>query len=151
MVLRRGSAGDTIIEVLLSATALALVLSISFISANHSLRAGSDAANRNQAVQYASQQIELVRLGLNSGDLITTGAGANIPVTNFCVYLDTTDPTKPVVKTNNTTPCPEGSAGDFGMVDSYDSGRQTFTVTTQWDSSLTDNKNQVVMYYQDPQ
>jgi|SRR5665213_2146865 len=141
------SAGDTLIEVMLSATALALVLSVSFVSANRSLRSGTDAANRNQAVQYASQQIELVRLGINDGSLVPVGAGKNIPASNFC--MDQTSHLATPVQSSGS--CPADSQGIFGIVDSYDSVKQTFTVTTQWQSSLTANTNQVVMYYQDPQ
>src|SRR4051794_29608617 len=73
--------GDTLVEVMLSATALALVLSVSFVSANHSLRTGTDAASRNEAVQYASEQVELLKQAINSGNatLPTVRAG------NFCM------------------------------------------------------------------
>ena len=144
---RFNSAGDTIIEVLISATALALVLSASFISANRSLRSGTDAANRNQAVQYASQQIELIRLGINDGSLIISGASRNVPATNFCMDQNTHRTTN--VSSSGT--CSVDSEGIFGVVDSYDSAAQTFTVTTQWQSTLSANTDQVVMYYQDPQ
>jgi type II secretory pathway pseudopilin PulG len=139
--------GDTLIEVLLSATALALVLSVSFVSANRSLRTGTEAASRNEAVQYASQQIEFVRLGINDGTLITAGAGKNIPAGNFC--MDQTSHRATPLASNGS--CPVDTAGNFGVVDSFDGAKQTFTITTQWQSSLSSTTNQVVMYYQDPQ
>jgi type II secretory pathway pseudopilin PulG len=137
---RRNQAGDTLIEVLLSATALALVLSISFISANRSLRTGTDAANRNQAVQYASQQIEFLKLGIYGGTLITSGAGINIPAGDFCMNPSTH--AMDLVLSD----CSQG-----GFDVKIDFSDPTFTIQASWPSTLTQQTDNVTMYYQDPQ
>lgn len=132
--------GDTIVEVILSATTLALVLAVSFVSANHSFRTGSDAASRNQAVQYASQQIELIRLGINGGTLITSGTGINVPAGDFCMNPTTH---------GMTTVLADCNQGDFSVKINYSD--PTFTVRSDWPSSVSNQTDEVIMYYQDPQ
>ena len=148
----KNQVGDTIIEVLISTTVLALVLSVSFISATRSLQSGTDAANRNQAVSYAQQQVELIRQAANNGSL------ANFQINQpFCI--DPSNGTKNTSVDSNQV-CHIASQAPFGVGVSYSSLNQTFTVTVKWEGvnnnsnfNVANNSslNQVVIYYQYPQ
>ena len=53
---KTNSRGDTIVEVLISMTILALVLGTAFMVSSHSLQTGTAAGQRNQALGYAQSQ-----------------------------------------------------------------------------------------------
>src|SRR3989344_9077991 len=69
---RPSSRGDTIVEVLISVAILALVLATAYVAASNSLRTGTSAGQRNQALGYAQSQIEYIK-GLQSGSTSVSG------------------------------------------------------------------------------
>lgn len=138
--LRVQSQGDTIIEVLLSVTILGLVLALSFTSAGRSLSAGTDAANRNQALAYAQQQVELLRSAANADKL------DSLPLdgTYFCI-----DPASGnVTKLSGGNFCYPSNQDQFGVAIRYNASNQTFNVGGQWQTA--NGTDQVSLYYQTP-
>lgn len=135
------SVGDTLVEVLLSVSILGLVLVVSFASASRSLNAGTDAANRNRALDYARAQVELLRDAANSGtigDLPSDGSA-------FCINPSTDKPAQP----DQGGFCHLSGQDPFGVVVKYNQGNQTYSITSQWQGRTS--KQQVFLYYQVPQ
>jgi type II secretory pathway pseudopilin PulG len=132
--------GDTIIEVLLSVTILGLVLALSFTSAGRSLNAGTDAANRNQALAYAQEQVELLRAAANN-DTINSYPTDGTP---FCI--NPIDGTKVAVGSDNQCHLP--GQDSFGIMVKYNTPNQTFSVVSQWQGA--NGPNQASLYYQIP-
>jgi len=136
--------GDTIVEVMVATTILALVLGVSFVTANRSLSTGTDAANRKQALQYAQAQIDLLRVIINNGTL-KTGTTNNIPASEFCVGVDSQ------TQAYNVLPAHSCDQGQFQTGVSYSTSNQSFAITTQWPSSRGSTPNTLTLYYQDPE
>ncbi|HEU5004978.1 MAG TPA: type II secretion system protein [Candidatus Saccharimonadales bacterium] len=132
--------GDTIIEVLLSVSILGLVLAMSFTSSSRSLNAGTDAANRNQALAYAQEQVELLRTAANDGaikDFPTNGSA-------FCI-----DPsTGGQQNVGSDGLCHLNGESIFGVAIKYDSSNQVYNVAAQWQG--INIEDQVSLYYQVP-
>lgn len=120
------NSGDTIIEVLISMTILALVLAGTFVVTNHSLSQGTAANNRQTATSYGQQQIELIKVNPASYE----AAGRN-----FCAQTGSTVPQTDLSK------CVFG--GQFTINDSYKSG--LFTVAANWPGPA--GSDQLTFYY----
>ncbi|HEU5004976.1 MAG TPA: hypothetical protein VFT49_02750 [Candidatus Saccharimonadales bacterium] len=132
--------GDTLIEVLLSVTALGLVLALSFTAATRSLNAGTDAANRNRALAFAKEQVELLRDAANSGNLSDYPTNG----TSFCVDPTTKDSSSP----DSSGYCHLDGQDPFGVIIKFNSSNQTYAVTSEWQGMST--QDSVVLYYQVP-
>ncbi len=132
--------GDTIIEVLLSVTALGMVLALSFTATTRSLNAGTDAANRNQALAFAREQVELLRDAANSGTIDNYPSNGNA----FCIDPATRSSSQP----DESGFCHLSGQDPFGVSIKYNDSNQTYTVTAEWQGATT--QNQVLLYYQTP-
>ncbi|HVX58897.1 MAG TPA: type II secretion system protein, partial [Candidatus Saccharimonadales bacterium] len=136
-----GPRGDTLVEVLVSIAILGLVLVLSFTSASRSLNAGTDAANRNQALGYAREQVELLRDAANSGTISNYPSDGSA----FCINPSTNKETQP----SQGGFCYLSNQDVFGVVVKYNPANQAYSVTSQWQGRST--LEQVFLYYQVPQ
>lgn len=141
MKFRGGLRGDTLIEVLLSISILGLVLVLSFTSTSRSLNAGTDAANRNQALAYAREQVELLRDAANSGTIGSYPADGSA----FCINPASDAQAQP----DSAGFCHLNGQDSFGVAIKYTPASQTYNVTSQWQGRT--NLDQVLLYYQVPQ
>jgi len=141
----RTGRGDTIIEVMLSMSILAVVLATAYATSNHSLQTGFNSQYRDQALSYAQQQVELIK---NADNTSSAAVGA-YQLSQFCVDPSTTQ-VQSVDSNTHVCPWPLGANGgnlsQYSLVDSYDSTAKTFATTVQWQSS-NGVTNQVVLYY----
>lgn len=137
--------GDTIIEVMLAMTILAVVLATAYATSNHSLQTGFNSQYRDQALSYAQQQVELIK----NADNTSTAAVNTYQLNQFCVDPSTTQ-VQSVDSTTKVCPWPLGTSSanpsQYSLVDSYSPSAKTFTATVQWQSS-NGITNQVVLYY----
>ena len=135
----RGSRGDTIIEVMVSVSILAVVFGVAFSSSNQSLQEGTNASNRNQAVQIAEQQIAIIK---------NKESGATTPSypsnTLFCLKSDGSVDTSDISGTPKA--CNFSSQAPFGVADTFDPSTNTFTIISSWQATHN-TTDQVQLYY----
>jgi len=139
--IKRGMRGDTIIEVLLSMTVLAIVSGAAYVTSTRSFHASINSQDRDQAVSLAQQQLEILKNADSpQGTIDTYKAQTNA----FCIKSDATvqvSATGCSASTINTN-----GDSNFTVTDTYDSTSQRFRVTISWKSA--DNQNsQTVVYY----
>lgn len=125
--------GDTIIEVMISVSVLAVVLGVAFALSTQSMREGTDANNRNIAVQLSQQQIASIQ------SLIKVSSSTPTFPSTFCMNSAGGAPAIDA----NTKDC---NQSPFTIVDTFDSTHNTFTITTSWPSSNNGTKK-VQLYY----
>lgn len=119
--IKRLERGDTIVEVLISVSILALVLVASFASSSRSLHTGTDAANREQALSLAQQQIEIIKNDVSLGNLAKYTSQPAAQQLHFCVIANNTyDSSSSNCKLLN----------QYNISNSINSG--LFTVNTTW-------------------
>jgi Tfp pilus assembly protein PilV len=141
--------GDTIVEVLISMTVLAVVLGTAYATTNRSFHSGLNSQYRGQAVLIAQQQVEL----LKSAD---TGPSPSISTFQSPPYRFCIDPSNlhklPLTSSSSTCSTPVGvapaNASQFTLADTYTPppNNPVFTITVQWQSNNL-SQNQVVMHY----
>jgi Tfp pilus assembly protein PilV len=105
--------GDTIVEVMLAMTVLAIVLSTAYATSTRSLQAGIEAQNRSQATSLAQAQVEVLRNYDNSGLLnnsYKTGA--------FCFVPPSL--TYQLIPSSGTNPCAKVNFTDYSITDTFD-------------------------------
>lgn len=150
--------GDTIIEVMLAVAIFGLVLVVTITSANRSLRSGTDATLRQEALTLDQQQVELIKNALLFPDLKTLQTYTNA-ASPFCISASDGSvqhpPTNPSAPNN---PCHvtnvNGSATDFNVTITSKAGSDkstVFTVTTTWQSSISRATDSAYVYYKVPQ
>jgi len=138
--------GDTIVEVLVSITILALVLTITFVSTSRSLRQGDSADNRQTATSFAQQQIELIK---NIPTASASEYNSLSPTQNFMVC---SDGSLKIITTAGSNPCSSPSLGQYSVSDQFDNATGLFTITTTWPGSSTSSgsNDQLTVYYKVP-
>jgi Tfp pilus assembly protein PilV len=151
--------GDTIVEILITMTIFAVVLSASFASVTHSLQVGTSAGNRDIGTAIGQAQLEVIRSKINSsdpasitpytsqtspfcvdstGNIYTTGyVGANPALADVCA----------VDNSGNPTTNPNSS---FGVSLAYDPSRLVFTALVKWPNTYGDIINESTLYYKVP-
>lgn len=135
--MRRASAGDTIVEVMISMAVLGGTLGISYAIANNSLQQSQDAQERTQVVKILQSQLELLRAsaGLPNTKIYDATIG------NFCFYTDSAGqiqlassqsgvPTSPSVDGHG--PCTQGFYNYYITRGPND----TFTATCGWVNAM---------------
>jgi Tfp pilus assembly protein PilV len=148
--------GDTIVEVLISMTVLAVVLGTAYATTNRSFHSGLNSQYRGQAVLIAQKQVEFLK-SADGGSSISTFQS---PPYRFCI--DSITPTPPststtLVKKNLTSSSPtcswpisgpDAGSSQFTLFDTYTPppNNPVFTITVQWQSNNL-SQNQVVMHY----
>ena len=137
--LRKNQNGDTIIEVLISVSILALVLVITYSSTSRSLQQGTNATNRQQATSLAEQQVELIKNG------VATDTSHYVPNADldFCVKPGDSTPQ------TTTTQCVFGdsSATQYTVIDHYAKATGLYTVQATWMGNGTNGNDQLTVFY----
>jgi type II secretory pathway pseudopilin PulG len=150
--------GDTIVEVLISMTILALVLAATFVSTSHSLQTGTDSTDRQQALTYAQQQVETIKDGINSGaynqyfGLSSQTPGQELtPTQAFCIPTSGESAGQPRVinSPGDVTIC---SSGQYQLNDSFSSSTGLITINVTWSGSTSSGStsNKLTVYYNIP-
>ncbi|MEX2006758.1 MAG: hypothetical protein WD877_01080 [Candidatus Saccharimonadales bacterium] len=140
--LSRFRAGDTIVEVLVSVTVLALVLAGAYVSSSNSLRQGTAAGNRNQALGHAQAQIGLIKSAAGTNAATLNSYKINQP---FCIASDGTVDTSSINQAEGV--CYLSSWTPYGVGVKYSSSNQVFTVTAKWPGGGATAQDQLVLYY----
>jgi hypothetical protein len=135
---RLGSRGDTIVEVLLSMTILAVVGVTAFATSTRSFHSSINSQLRDQGISYAQQQLELLKNVDNGAANMATYVAQT---SNFCV--NPSDLAHPAAATG--LGCSTAST-DFKVYDKYDPSTKTFTITSNW-TSANGQPTQTVLYY----
>lgn len=147
---RNNSAGDTIIEVMLSMSIIAMVLGASYSIATRSLRMGRQAQERIEALKLIEGQIEKLKFisaepnfdwasvgpycvkpdnSLSAGSIAGFNAG-NVDQDNFAGYV--------------SVGCQYGSR--YNMSIQHNTTNDTFTVMARWER-LGGGRDEAVIYY----
>lgn len=160
--LKKGQAnkrGDTIVEVLIGLSILALILTTAYLSSNRSLQVGTNAGNRSQALSYSQKQAELIKDAANSSDQTrylnyiqhTNGTHRN-PDELFCIDDTRINDKGGVIEIPPlATVCPadalnQGIDGQYQTGIAYDWTSNLFTITTHWPGA-TPNQQQLTLRY----
>lgn len=130
--LRASSAGDTIVEVMISMAVLGGALGIAYAIANNSLNQSRDAQERTQVTKILQSQLELLRASASLPNTQIYSAGGQ-----FCFYTDSSGNTTMVPWPNASTPpasgkCTQGFYNYYITRGAYD----TFTATCNWVNAI---------------
>lgn len=147
--------GDTIVEVLIVMAVISLVLVVSFVTSNRSLKSVQDAQEHTNAQQLVASQIEQLRtLAASATDdehnVFTYASG-------FCVYNNNSSGSSVLTLASAATSpnCRVDSGGkpttaqpeyNVKITRSCSTGC-LFTVTADWPSILDSSTGNVTMYY----
>lgn len=135
--------GDTIVEVMISMSVLAMVIGATYALATHSFQSALDSQYRDQAVSYSQQQLELIKeADLGQPSTIShyvsppdgTGPASG---TAFCI-----NPQNKNVQTGNSCVF----ANLYTVTTIYDKNTKRFQVTTSWDSANGPQQRSLVFY-----
>lgn len=137
--------GDTIVEVMVSMSILALVLGTAYASSSRSLQTGTAAAQRNEALSYAQSQLEYI---------------ANAQYTDpakLIIYKSMTTPfcTLPdggvFQGTQATTVCTNYDSKGYTVFVTFDSAMQVFNVDVKWSgANLASQQSNLKLHYKLP-
>ena len=123
---RHNTAGDTIVEVMLSIAVVSMVIGISYSIANKSVKTGRAAQEQTEALQLAQQQLERVKV-------LAADKTKWASVTGAAPYCVVTVPAISVVLASNPNCKGQGSGNLYNLSVSYSSAtNDTFTITTNW-------------------
>lgn len=139
--------GDTIVEVMVSMTVLAIVIIISYTLSSRAFQSGLNSQYRDQAVSYSQQQLELIKeADLNNPSTISTYT--TTPNTPFCIDPKTKDKISAdkCVFGNGYIVTYKYINNDPIIDPSLPKVSQTFLITANWDSP-GGTKQQSVIYY----
>ena len=113
----KNSRGDTIVEVMISMSILAIILGVAYATSTRSLQSGLDSQYRDQALTYAQQQLELIKNADNSQG----SAGSYKVAQPFCINPANTQ-IQAVDSRTNVCPAPIGASANnqsYSLVDKY--------------------------------
>jgi type II secretory pathway pseudopilin PulG len=134
--------GFALAEVLLTMAVLAFVLGASYVTANRSLQSGIDSSIRTQAVSYAQQQVEVLKvISISDPSRLTPYMVENKP---FCINPSTTNFTDLAPGAT----CP--STFPVEIINTYNPTTKTFEIKTQWPSQRSASINQTTIKYKTP-
>ena len=136
---KNNTRGDTIVEVMISMTVLAVVIAAAYAISTRSFQSSLNSQYRDQAVSLAQQQLELIKEADNSPSAIATYTAS--PGQQFCINASSK-----ARQTANSGNCLINS--QYTVAVTYDSSSKAFTVTASWDSS--DNRTQQTTVYYRP-
>lgn len=140
---RLTSRGDTIVEVMIVLTVLAMALSISYATASRSLTNARQAQENTEATTVAQSQVEQLRNNFKSTD---PNKNIYIDATPFCINDagNVVPVTPPKEDFNNYTA--ECVNGLYHKSIKYD-GANTFTVTVLWEDLSGNGQSSVNISY----
>ena len=154
---RPSSRGDTIVEVLISVAILALVLATAYVAASNSLRTGTSAGQRNQALGYAQSQIEYIK-GMQAGSQQQNGTLSDITDGNgdFCftstgALIDEIDKTNPGWPEPIRQECLSYDDQTYSVRATYTPELKVFTIRVSWSCASTSAEDcSLKLYYKLP-
>ncbi len=132
------SRGDTMVEVMISAAVLSLAMIAAYTLAGSSLRNGTAANQRSEALALAQSQIDLLVGAQNNDANFASDYQINAP---FCINQDATKNT--TVGTDNL--CDNYNNTIYNIGASYSSTSQVFTIAATW--ATTDGQDNLKLYY----
>jgi len=159
------TSGDTIIEVILCIAVLGMTMAVAYASASHSLQVATDAGNRDRAVGYMQQQIELIKLAERERNTNMSSYITN-PNKPFCINLATGDKID-ADSSGACQICADPAHSDLGITYSsgscasgtnsvasisiiYNDTTKIFTADAKWDAPNGSGQSQSVAYYKLP-
>ncbi len=138
--------GDTIVEVMISMSILAIVLGATFATSSRSLRTGVASTQRNQALSIAQNQVEVIKNAYETNPVLL--AALQNPASGvFCLDATTlSDTTLPIPST--VTTCTKYQGEDYAVRVNYDPARFVFNVDVNWSSATgtAPNSNVQLLY-----
>lgn len=140
----RNQRGDTIVEVMIALTVLALALSIAYSTANRSLLQARNAQEHTEALQYISSQIEMLRAKTDDPLLFTAGS-------DFC--MNPADGTRVFPIDGRCTIVPTGSGASYAIDINYTdpqtngADQDNFKVAVTWDGVGSLGVQREELYY----
>lgn len=155
-IFNRNCRGDTIVEVMISMAILALVLGAAYATSTRSLRTGTDAGQRSQALSYAQQQVEILKtIGLKDpSKLATYKVGFPFCINPVDASLVPVDPATgtcalPVGVVDPANALPYSVVVNYYDVNPSDNKPdKTFIVSVKWESGTvgTDTNSSSLQY-----
>lgn len=140
---RRWQAGDTIVEVMIVLAVLGSAISLSYATANRSLRNARQAQDNSYATQLAQAQIEHLRANANIEPGIP---GSNYIYNNELFCFDSSGAIKkfaasatPAQRIDNSiypSECVFANSQDFRVSVDYTSSTGSFEVKVMWDDAV---------------
>jgi type II secretory pathway pseudopilin PulG len=120
-MIKLGSKGDTIVEVMLAIAIVSAVLGGAFVSSNKSLQGARQSQERSEAMKLLEGQLERMKqLSSTPGNNLFTQSA------QFCV--NDTPAVRPI---SDTVACRQGTDGRYAM--SITRNANTFTALATWD------------------
>lgn len=136
--------GDTIVEVMVSISVLALVLTATFTLSNRSFQHGIDAGERKQAVSYANEQVEFLKLASSTAGF--SSGGKFYSSSPYCITIDTTSGLQINTNPASDAICKKNNQYNVQVQYNSTSTPKNFKITASWTSS-GGNPNKLDYYY----
>jgi prepilin-type N-terminal cleavage/methylation domain-containing protein len=140
----RRQAGDTIIEVLIAVSILALVMTVAYQSTSRSLQNGIDSSSRQQALALAEQQIEIIKNAAANNvsayqAYVAAGGGS------FCIAPSNMSANYGISSVSSTSCHLINSR--YNLSDTYAAGE--FTISANWPSTVSGSSgiSKLAIYY----
>ena len=146
---RAAARGDTIVEVIISMTVLALIIATAFILSGHSLQTATDTGNRQASLALAQQQVEMLKqAGFND----TAGQLKQYQISQpFCIYTSGPNAGQPDTQDVDSQGfCNGANNTPLGVKINYSNKSHVFTVTRQWAATDNNVPDQLTLYYKLP-
>jgi hypothetical protein len=143
---KKNRAGDTVVEVMISMTVLAVVIAAAYSLSTRSFQSSLNSQYRDQAISYSQQQLELIKEADNNtpatiNSYLPPPAGSGpASGTSFCI-----DPVTKAFNTVSSTNCLVNNQ-QYTISDTYDSSTKTFKIVTSW-TSADNHAQQSIVYY----
>jgi Tfp pilus assembly protein PilV len=131
--------GDTVVEVMISMTVLAVVVGSAYAISTRSFQIGLNSQYRDQAVRYSQQQVEILKEADNNSPSTIGTYTTFHPGSQFCIDPSTEAPQ--LVSSGN---CLMNSA--YTVSDTYDTTAKSFEVITSWDDAANHAQQSIVFY-----
>jgi Tfp pilus assembly protein PilV len=147
--------GDTIVEVLIALTILAMAVGTAYAISSKSIKSAQQAQERTQASKLVEGQIDTLKYLSESQDTVDVAVFAeakNFSNGAHCINSTTTDgqTTITAVKLTDADPNISGLCkidDRFNISFTYDSDNRIFSVRADWDSLGSSTQESVVMEY----
>ena len=144
--------GDTIVEVLIALTILAMTIGIAYAISNKSIKRAQQAQERTQATKLVEGQIDKLKYlseSQNAADIAVFAEAKDSSNGSHCIDSTISDgqTTITAVRLNGSDSGLCTKENLFRISFSYNSDSRLFTVRADWDSLGSSNQENVVMEY----
>lgn len=144
MMKKLNQIGDTIVEVLLSLTVLAMVIGIAYGIANRSVKRAQQAQERTQATKLVEGQLDRLKYlseSQSANDVIQFQAATSSSSPRCLVYRNSK------IQAVNATDSGCTIDSLFKLSFTYEQADRKFTVSSTWDSLVAGQTENVTMEY----